>query len=507
MAVPAKTDTWMGLEAHDPLLKAGTYMPEGGLTSNTLLVQVKYRNITRKSNRGTLFGIQYETWFTPERSWFTAQGVPVMGIYDSTDPDVYRQQIIWFMDLGVDFIIPDWSNHMWGKEHWSERTSMADGILHTTQLFLEALADMRDEGLPVPRVALMPGLTNGPPTTMEGLNEELEWIYQNYIRNPRFRDLWQIYDGKPLIIILDTGILANKKGRTESAFRIPFFKWTLTSRGMFDEASIDSLRQQQGAVDDSHFTVRWMSSQNQVTRHHELGYWSWMDGSLAPMVTYRDSVAEAITVTPSFFAEYGWTAPEAYGRRGGWTYLRSFSYALEYRPRVVMLHQWNEYQGQKEGQGRGPDRNVYTDTYSIEFSDDLEPISPAVAGYRGVAPYGYYYLNMTRAMMDIYRGAAEDVTLMAVNIADSTGGDLKLEWTTLGIPPESYTVWVDGDIILEETTEPGCSISVANLSPGRHVVAVRANGTGTRYALSLTQYDMITNDLMPVVVKKTFYVK
>jgi hypothetical protein len=508
IGVPAQTDTWMGLEEHDPLLKTGTFMPECEMTSNTLLVQVKHRNITRKSNGATLFGVQYETWFVPgRRSWLTAQGVPVTGIYDSTDPDVYRQQIIWFMDMGVDFIIPDWSNHMWGKKHWSERSSMADGILHTTQLFLEVLADMRDEGLPVPRVALMPGLTNGPPTTMEGLNEQLEWIYQDYVRNPRFRDLWQIYDGKPLIIILDTGILANKEGRTESAFRVPFFQWTLTSRGMFDEASIDALRQQQGPVDDTHFTVRWMSSQNQVTRHHELGYWSWMDGSLEPMVTYNDGVAEAITVTPSFFAEYGWTAPEAFGRRGGWTYLESFRYALEYRPRVVMLHQWNEYQGQKEGQGRGPGRNVYTDTYSIEFSDDLEPISPAVAGYRGVRPYGFYYLNMTRALMDIYRGEADDVTLMAVNVADSTDGDLRLEWTTLGVPPESYTVRMDGEVVLEETGEPGCSIPVDNLSPGEHTVTVRANGAGTRYALSLTHYDVRADDLMPVVVQKSFYVK
>ena len=424
IAVPAETDTWMGLEEENPLLKTGTFMPDCDVSSNTLLVNVRNREINRPTNGETLFGMQYETWFLPWSSWLTSQGVPLTGIYDSTDPDVYRQQIIWFMDMGVDFIIPDWSNHIWGKKHWSERTANADGILHTTQIFLEVLADMRDEGLPVPQVVLMPGLTNGPPTTMEALNEQLEWIYQDYVRNPRFEGLWLIYDGKPLIIVLDTGILAHKDGRTESALRIPFFEWTLTRGGLFDEASIDAFRQQQGPVDDTRFTVRWMSSQNQVTRHHELGYWSWMEGSLEPMVTYRDGVAEVITVTPSFFAEYGWTAPEAYGRRGGWTYLESFKYALKSRPRVVMLHQWNEYRGQKIGDGRGPDGNVYTDTYSIELSDDLEPISPTVCGYRGTEPYGFYYLNLTRALMDIYRGQADDVTLLAVHIADSTGSEL-----------------------------------------------------------------------------------
>jgi hypothetical protein len=507
IAVPAQTDTWMGLEEHDPLLKTGTFMPECDIRSNTLLVNVRRREIPQWNNGETLFGVQYETWFLPGSSWMTAQGVPITGIYDSTDPDVYRQQIIWFMDMGVDFIIPDWSNHIWGKKHWTERSKGADGILHTTQIFLEVLADMRDEGLPVPKVALMPGLTNGPPTTMEALNEELEWIYQDYVRNPRFKGLWQLYDGKPLIIVLDTGILAHKDGRTESAFRIPFFEWSLTSGGLFTEESIDALRQKQGPVDETHFTVRWMSSQNQVTRHHEQGYWSWMDGSLEPMVTYRDGQAEAITVTPSFFAHYGWTAPEAYGRRGGWTYLESFKYALKARPRVVMLHQWNEYRGQKKEHGHGPDKNVFLDTYSVEFSDDLEPISPTTPGYRGVDPYGFYYLNMTRALMDIYRGAADDVTLLAVNVADSTGSELKLEWTTIGVPPGSFTLSLDGDIIQEGTDAMEYSIPMAGLSRGAHRVSVRANGVVTRYPLSRVEYDEVAKEPMPVVVEKVFHVK
>ena len=507
IAVPATSDSWLGMDPFDRLLKTGTYMPECEYKSNTLLVEVKNRQVLRKRSGETLFAVQWESWFTHQRSWLTAQGTPIMGIYDSTDPDVYRQQILWFMDMGVDFIIPDWSNHMWGKKHWTERSSGADGILHTTQIFLEVLADMRDEGLDVPRVALMPGLTNGPPTTMEGLNEQLEWIYQDYVRNPRFKDLWQIYEGKPLIIILDTGILAHKEGTTESAFRIPFFEWSLSGNGMFTEASIDALRQEQGAVDDSRFTVRWMSSQNQTTRHHELGYWSWMDGSLKPMVTYRDGKAESVTVTPSFFAEYGWTAPEAYGRRSGWTYLESFKTALEHRPKVIMLHQWNEYQGQKKNHGHGPDKDVFLDTYSVEFSDDLEPISPTATGYRGIEPYGFFYLNMTRALMDIYRGDADDVTLLAVHVADSTGSDLKLEWTTIGVPPESFSVILDGKTLVEGTTDLIYSLSKEGLSTGEHIVSVSANGVGTRYGLSKMQYDVVSDELKPVLVEKTFIVE
>lgn len=503
IALPSDTDQWQGLEDYS-LLKTGTFMPDTGMKSNTILVEVSMRDIPVNAEDGTLFGIQWEPWFTPSRRWTTAQAIPVMGIYDSSDPDVTRQHILWFMDLGVDFIIPDWSNHIWGQKHWTGRSDFANEILHTTQLFLEVLADMRDEGLPVPRVALMPGLTNGPPATMQALNEQLEWIYQDYVRNPRFRGLWQELDGKPLIIVLDTGILAHPDGRTETSFRIPFFKQTMA----WSAEEIDAFRKKQVPVDDSRFTIRWMSSQNQTTRHHEKGYWSWMDGSLKPMVTYRDGAAESVTVTPAFFAEYGWTAPEAYGRRGGWTYIESFKTALEHRPRVVMLHQFNEYSGQREGRGYGPDKNIYVDSYSVELSDDLEPVSLTTPGFRGDnGGWGFYYLNLTQALMDIYRGKADDVTLLAVHIAGSAGSTLQLEWTTLGVPPESYAIALDGKTILEDTEDLAYSLSTTGLEAGVHTVAVRAKGVGTRYKLSPVRLDTPAEESMPVVVEKTFTVK
>jgi hypothetical protein len=363
---------------------------------------------------------------------------------------------------------------------------------------------MRDEGLPVPKVAIMPGLSNGPPATMVALNEQLEWIYQDYIRNPRFEGLWQIYEGKPLIVILDTGVLAHKEGRTESSFRIPFFKQTMA----WSEEEVDAFRLKQGPVDDSHFTVRWMSSQNQTTLHHDLGYWSWMDGSLSPTVTYKDGKAESTTVTPAFFAEQGWKAPEAYGRRGGWTYLESFKTALEHRPRIVMLHQFNEYTGQQEGHGYGPDKSIYVDSYSNELSDDLEPVSITAPGFRGdQGGWGFLYINLTKAMMDIYRGNVDDVTLLAVHVADSTGSELVLEWTTIGIAPDSYTVSVDGETVADEISELSLSIPMADLSPGEHAFAVTANGVGTRYELSFTEFDRVADQLMPVVVQQSFMVK
>jgi hypothetical protein len=113
-------------------------------------------------------------------------------------------------------------------------------------------------------------------------------------------------------------------------------------------------------------------------------------------------------------------------------------------------------------------------------------------------------MNLTRAMMDIYRGDANDVTLMAVNLADSTGSELKFEWNTIGVAPKSFTVKLDGKTLLENTNVLTCSIPRNEIKPGDHTFSVEANGAGTRYELSKFQYDMVSAKLMPLIVDKTF---
>jgi hypothetical protein len=172
-----------------------------------------------------------------------------------------------------------------------------------------------------------------------------------------------------------------------------------------------------------------------------------------------------------------------------------------------MLHQFNEYTGQAEGHGYGPDKNIYVDSYSNELSDDLEPVSLTAPGFRGdQGGWGFYYLNLTRALMDIYRGEADDVTLLAVHVADSTGAELKLEWSTIGVEPDSYSIALDGTPVKEEINELSISIPLTDISPGKHTVAVTANGVRSRYELSFTEFDVPRDDLLPVVVEKTFYV-
>ncbi|MFA5814524.1 MAG: hypothetical protein WC865_02770 [Bacteroidales bacterium] len=500
IAVKAEPKNWMGSSNRD-LLLVGNFMPDTGLLSNELSVVVKNRPMAAASDRGNLFCVQWESWFVPgSASWTSAEAVPVVGFYDSFNEDVIRQHVLWFMDLGVNFIMPDWSNHIWGKKHWNEIEDGARSIVHATTIFLEVLAKMRDEGINVPKVALMPGISNGPPATMIALNEQLDWIYQNYVLNPRFKGLFQDFDGKPLMIILDTGVIGSKKGTAKSAFRVPFFEQTLALK----EQELDAFRRAQGPIDDSHFTIRYMSSQNQITRHHELGYWSWMDGQLEPLVTYFNGKPEAITVTPAFFDPLGWTSANSYGRRGGTTYLESFKYALKSKPRVIFLHQFNEFAGQAEGHGLGKNHDIYLDEHSIEFSDDFEPVSLTASGSRdSTGGWGFYYLNMTRALMDIFYNNDNNSTLLAASITEVSDKSIKLNWSVAGEMPKNFTVAIGNKVFFKEVSGMTCEIPVQVLSKGIQTITITANDVHTHYALSKTEFDEIAEKPLPVIVHLT----
>jgi len=501
VAVKAESKSWMGTDNRN-LLLAGNFISDSALRSNEISVLVTRRVMPAAPQDSHLFCVQWESWFIPgPDSWSSAEAVPIVGFYDSYNEDVIRQHVLWFMDLGVNFIMPDWSNHIWGKKHWIEIDNGSRAIVHATTVFLEVLAKMRDEGIDVPKVAIMPGISNGPPATMTALNEQMDWIYQNYVLNPRFNGLFQSFDGKPLMIILDTGALGSKEGSAASAFRVSFFEQTLALK----EKELDDFRKAQGPIDDSHFTIRFMSSQNQATRHHELGYWSWMDGQLEPLVTWSNGKPEAITVTPAFFEPLGWTAANSMGRRGGTTYIESFKYALQSKPRVIFLHQFNEFAGQSQGHGLGKNHDIYLDEHSIEFSDDFEPVSLTAPGCRDkTGGWGFYYLNLTRALMDIFHNKDHNSTLMSALISEVSDKSIKLKWSVAGKIPKSYTVSIGTKVFYNKIKGMACIIPVQELSKGIQTITITANEVQTFYPLSKTAFDEIAEKPLPVTITLRF---
>jgi hypothetical protein len=471
---------WPGLTPRSDF-PVGLPMPKGLACSNTVRVHVYRRPLRVTRDPEHLVGMEWEPWFTPLNArWDTAEAVPLIGNYDSFNPDVIRQHALWMTEEGVNFLLVDWTNNLWDKKHWSERAPGVNDLIRGTTTMLDVYAQMRKEGIPVPQVALILGLDNGPQTTMSAINEQIAWVYDTLVRNPRYQGLWLEHEGKPLILVFNGGG--------------------------------PGVRRSQPPVDDSKFTVRWISSQLQITRLDREGYWSWMDGAIHPVPTVVNGRVEALTVTIAFFAEGGWTYPPARGRRGGATYVEEFRTALEQRPKFLVLCQWNEFAGQPDGSGYGPKKDQYVDCYNAELSNDIEPTALNVPGYRTPeGGWGFSYHNLTRALVDMYHGKTPDATLLAVSRPAQSevvaGPVLNVEWTALGNVPKGFTLKVDGRTAAREIQGDMYTLPVLNLAPGRHTLSIVAEGAWTRYRLSKTQEDDPLAEPMPASATVEFIVK
>lgn len=461
----------------------GDPIPTGAVSSNTLSVLVH-----RGTNRVTPFrdpahriGMDWEPWFTPlNAAWGTAEAMPLIGNYASVNRDVIRQHIMWMNATGIDFLLVDWSNNVWGAAHWSDHPPGVDQLVASTNALMETLAQMKGEGLPVPQVTLLLGLINGPPAKMSAVNEELQFVHNSYIAPLKYRDLWVTYEGKPLVTVLDTLGPDYLKG--------------------------------QPPIDQTEFTIRWMSTLLEHNNHAEGGFWSWMDGVIHPIATRKPgatNLAEALTITPAFFGSGGWTYPAAMGRRGGATYVEQFRYASEVRPTFLLINQWNEFAGQPIGQGTGPNHDQYVDTYNVPLSDDIEPTSLTEEGYRGGTGWGFAYQNLTRALIRLYTGQNKRSVVLAVASPEPdqkvTGTTMPVQWSAAGPTPGGFAILLDGRPLHRHLQGNQCEVSLVGAAVGRHTVTVNAEGASTLYPISPLHEDHNLRSPAPASVTVGFW--
>jgi len=430
----------------------GLEVPEGCSMSNILSVDVRNRKLeTFKRDEKRLIGIQWEEWFTPNNcNWSTAPAVPLMGFYSSYDPQVARQHLIWFIETGFDYILVDWSNNIWFSKSWDDIGKGTHELDATTTLMMDELVKMRGEGYVVPKMTFLIGVSHIRPEGPNAVNGQLKYIWDHYVTNPKYEGLWQYLDGKPLIQILDLGA---------------------------------SYVKEHLKLDDR-FAIRFTGAQQDTQKQNELGFWTWMDR--VPVPTPPTGKTEALTVNAGSFGNGGWKAADARGHRGGATLVEDWQLAMKYRPRFLAVHQFNEFAGQIEGQPAAPP-NIYVDSYSVELSDDIEPTSLSTPAYRGDGGWGYLYLNMTKALVDLYkeRVPASTVIAIASPLRKQVLTDSKVDviWRTVGIAATSYTVYVNSTKVASDIKENHAVIDLTKYKAGSIRIKVRAEGTKTRYVL------------------------
>jgi hypothetical protein len=243
-----------------------------------------------------------------------------------------------------------------------------------------------------------------------------------------------------------------------------------------------------------------MGTQMDDSHVDECGYWSWMDGTIRQKVTFKNGAPEVTDVTPSTFPfafteaglklRSGWLDPHAVGRDHGAPYLESWKVAFENRPRFLQIHQWNEFAGQPDGagMGEGVKKKVFGDEYSLDLSDDLEPTRIDGCGFRGCGGWGYYYMNLTKALISLYRGETLDITVLALSGPAAASvvkeKQLRLTWNYVGAAPDSYTLKMDGRTLADQITADNYTLDLSKVSAGKHRLELTANGVHTYFDLA-----------------------
>jgi len=446
----------------------------------------------------SLIGIQYEQWFYGPQSWKTAEAVPILGKY-TTDTATVASHYESFRQLGIDWLLIDWSNMLWAKPAWEQHTGETQRLEEKTAVLFQTAVRLHREGKYAPKLVFMVGLQNGPPVPngVARLNGMLTWLKANYLDRPEYKDLWLYDGGKPILTIL--------YWPPDPCAQLP------------KDLAAHTLHAED-------WTVRWMSTQLQDNHAERCGMWSWMDGVIPQILTSHQGRPEEIVVTPSAFRfpREGWTAPSAIAKDHGVPYLESWKAAFVYRPKFIQVHQWNEFAGQENGHGmpkdywgQGPARaqpvqvqDLYGDEYNLQLSDDMEPTVLTACAYRGCGGWGYYYYNLTRAIISLYRGATPGITVLALSGPATTVNasirTVDLRWAYLGKEPTSFAIELDGKVVATALTGSGYKLDLSQVKHGSHHVRLTAAGVYTNFSLDPSHATQHSTEKLPVQSEISF---
>jgi len=324
---------------------------DGANASSPVVVQVHPRHFNITLDPDHLVGMEYEIWFGPGYAeWGKEEAVPILGRYSSLDERVLRQQTLWFNDLGINFVETDWTNNLTSPFP----NAAAKECIDSTNLLLDLYLKMPQH----PLVVFLVGPENnvwmndkdkyvGPWYT-----DQMNYLYDHYLNNPKYKDMWVMYEGKPLVTFYLNGPRSGPPPK----------------------------------IDDPRFTIRYVSAWLQYTHGEKYGAWSWYDQEATP--TYHDGKVEALTITDGYPGINSpgkgldnWIAADAGGKNYGETYKTQWEVAKKYKPRFLFINQWNEFEP--------------PDQYNVNMSNDLEPTVMTEKGDPRPSGWGFEYFNLT----------------------------------------------------------------------------------------------------------------
>lgn len=350
-----------------PLPDRGTnsiVITDGQHTSNSVNVEVQPRHFNIPDDPNHQIVMEYETWFGPGyAAWGKEEATPILGRYSSLDSRVLRQQTLWFNEIGINIAELDWTNNL----TTAFPSATAKECIAATDLLFQVYASMPQH----PKIMFLVGpehnLWMSRKDTYDGpwFEQQMNLLYDRYINNPKYKDMYVMYKGKPLVLFYLNG------PRTVEP----------------------------PEVNDSRFTIRYVGAWLQTTHQEKYGVWSWYDQKPTP--TYYKGEVESLTVcdgfpspdAPATLPGMNWLSQDAGGKNYGETYKTQWKAAMQYKPRFLFVNQWNEFSP--------------PDQYNVNLSNDMEPTLMTEQRDSRASGWGFYYLDLTRDEIAAYHSSIQ----------------------------------------------------------------------------------------------------
>lgn len=280
-------------------------------------------------------------------------GEPLYGYYLSTDPWVLRRHANLLADAGIDTLIFDTTNAV----------TYRDVYLKLCEVFTQ----VRKEGGRTPQIAFMLNTAAG---------QTAQQIYNDLYKPGLYKELWFIWQGKPLMI----SDPADASPEVKAFFTLRKAHWPFeqvnTPYAWHWEATYP---QHYGFTDDPNKPEQVNVSVAQNLRVSDGAVTNMSNGD-ARGRSFHDGKLD--------------TSPDAVNH--GHNAQEQWKHAIKLDPPFVMVTGWNEWIAGRWGPPQGP--IAFVDQYSEEFSRDIEPMK----GGHGDNYYWQLVANVRR-----YKGAAE----------------------------------------------------------------------------------------------------
>ncbi len=332
---------------------------------------------------GAEYNERHPVWTKNGKPTVTSWNEPLFGYYLNRDPYVIRRHAVMLANAGVDFLVFDCTN---GSLIWKQ----------SYEPLLEGLRAAKRDGIRVPRVAFMLNFAAMPTT-----EDMLRTLYQDLYKPGRYKELWYMLDGKPMIMgyrasLPETGVCDFDTALLDEIRGFFTFRAGQPSYGMGDTGNGEPM-------------WGWLEKAPQ----HKFGERE--DGSCEMMTVGVAQNCNAEKLCTCFNAPhtFGRSYTDAYGEafldedsyKYGYNFQEQWERALDCDPDIIFITGFNEWIMGRWHQPWFEDVNdphlAFVDQYSPEYSRDIEPDADCIRDN--------YYLQLCSNIRR-YKGAGKRPT-------------------------------------------------------------------------------------------------